>query len=220
VTLPDQLPGLLLLAASGLAREVAATVTDTHRLVGVLDDDPSRWGLPFAGSSISGPIEAAAIAGADAGVVICAGKGSARRAIAGRLAADVTRPAVRYLTVVHSSAVVPGGSALGVGCVLLPGVVLTADVVLGDHVVAMPGAVLTHDDVLEDFVTVCAGVKLGGSVVVGQAACLGAGSLIREGCRIGAGATVGMGAVVLQDVPAGEVWVGNPARPIRSRVTA
>ncbi len=28
-------------------------------------------------------------------------------------------------------------------------------------------------------------------------------------------ATVGMGAVVLNNIPAGEVWVGNPAKKLR-----
>jgi acetyltransferase-like isoleucine patch superfamily enzyme len=39
--------------------------------------------------------------------------------------------------------------------------------------------------------------------------------LVREKLSIGAGAVVGMGSVVLQDVPAGEVWAGVPARRIR-----
>ena len=41
---------------------------------------------------------------------------------------------------------------------------------------------------------------------------------LREGVRIGADATVGMGSVVLDDVPAGQTWVGVPARPIRTGV--
>jgi len=81
-------------------------------------------------------------------------------------------------------------------------------------VVRMPNAVLTHDDELADFVTVCAGVALAGAVRVGQAAYLGAGSLVRERCTVGAGAVLGLGAVAVRDVPAGQVWVGNPARPL------
>ena len=33
--------------------------------------------------------------------------------------------------------------------------------------------------------------------------------------RIGTGATIGAGAVVIKDVPAGEVWAGNPAHPLK-----
>ncbi|MBA2390657.1 MAG: acetyltransferase, partial [Geodermatophilaceae bacterium] len=44
---------------------------------------------------------------------------------------------------------------------------------------------------------------------------LGSGALLREGLAVGAGAVIGMGSVVLEDVPAGQVWVGNPARRLR-----
>lgn len=44
---------------------------------------------------------------------------------------------------------------------------------------------------------------------------IGANATIGPGLRIGQGATIGMGAVVTKDVPAGETWVGNPARPLR-----
>ena len=37
--------------------------------------------------------------------------------------------------------------------------------------------------------------------------------------QVGDDARIGMGAVVVTDVPAGEVWAGNPARPIRQRPT-
>jgi serine acetyltransferase len=39
--------------------------------------------------------------------------------------------------------------------------------------------------------------------------------MVREHVTVGAGSVVGMGSVVLRDVPAGEVWAGNPARRLR-----
>ena len=50
--------------------------------------------------------------------------------------------------------------------------------------------------------------------IVEDGASIGMGALIAPGVRIGANSTIGMGAVVLKDVPAGEMWVGNPAHPI------
>lgn len=49
---------------------------------------------------------------------------------------------------------------------------------------------------------------------VENGASIGMGALIGAGITIGKDAVIGMGAVVLKDVPAGEVWVGNPAHPI------
>lgn len=55
-------------------------------------------------------------------------------------------------------------------------------------------------------------VPQGGRVEDG--ASIGMGALIAAGVIIGKGAVVGMGAVVLKDVPAGETWIGNPAKLI------
>ena len=36
--------------------------------------------------------------------------------------------------------------------------------------------------------------------------------MILPGLTIGEGAMIGAGSVVTKDVPAGELWIGNPAR--------
>lgn len=48
-----------------------------------------------------------------------------------------------------------------------------------------------------------------------KGASIGAGSVILCGIEIGEKAMVGAGSVVTRDIPAGELWVGNPARFIR-----
>jgi UDP-3-O-[3-hydroxymyristoyl] glucosamine N-acyltransferase LpxD len=65
--------------------------------------------------------------------------------------------------------------------------------------------------------TIVAGTVIGGSAVIGDRVFIGINASIKNGVRIGNGATIGMGAVVLHDVPAGETWVGNPARPLATR---
>ena len=45
-----------------------------------------------------------------------------------------------------------------------------------------------------------------------RGASVGSGSVILCGHTVGEGAIVGAGSVVTKDVPAGEVWAGNPAR--------
>lgn len=51
-----------------------------------------------------------------------------------------------------------------------------------------------------------------------QGASIGSGSVILCGITIGRNALIGAGAVVTKNVPAGEVWVGNPARALRKPV--
>jgi len=54
-------------------------------------------------------------------------------------------------------------------------------------------------------------------VIVEPNAIIGAKSTIMAGVVVGTGAVIGCGSVVLKDVPAGEVWAGNPAMFIKFR---
>ncbi|OMH23854.1 acetyltransferase [Tersicoccus phoenicis] len=205
---------LILVAASGLARETAVALRGStrYRVRGYLDDDVALAGTSVDDLPVLGPIDAAASYG-DCSFVVCVGKGVVRAAIVRRLAGLGVGPD-RYGTVIAASVVVPGGCTVGVGSILLTGTVLTAAVTLGRHVVAMPHVVFTHDDEVGDYATFAAGVTLGGGVVVGPEAYVGMNAGVRERTRVGAGAVIGMGAVVLDDVPNGQTWAGVPARPI------
>lgn len=48
-----------------------------------------------------------------------------------------------------------------------------------------------------------------------KGATIGAGSTVLPGLTIGEGSMIGAGSVVTKDVPAGEIWVGNPAKFLR-----
>lgn len=212
--------GLVLVGASGLAREATAVAVLLQHdgPVQVVDDDPARWGTLHGLAPVLGGVDL--VTGlVDHEVLLTIGKGRLRRRVATRLAM-VGLGASRYATLLHPRLVLPGSCQIGRGSIALDGVVLTADVEVGEHVVLMPHVTLTHGCTVADYATLCAGVSLGGDVEVGEAAYLGMNASVREGVRIGADATVGMGSVVLDDVPAGETWVGVPARPIRTGVHA
>lgn len=210
---------LILVGAGGFARETAeavAAINDiepTWHLLGYLDDDTTLHGTPVGRYPVLGPISALAQY-PDARIVVCTGRPGnhfSKKAIVRKL--DL--PSERYATIVHPSASIGSSCEISPGTVVLAYTVATADVSIGAHVGVMPHVTLTHDDVLSDFVIVGAGTGLAGSVQVGEGAYVGAGALIRENRWIGPWALIGMGAVVLDDVPAGQVWVGVPARYLR-----
>lgn len=207
---------VLLVGAGGLAREVLAAIRMAGRPdpIGMLDDRPALAGTEVDGVPVLGGSDLVH-EHQDAQVIVCvanAHRPAGRREVVRRLGL----PAERYATVVHPHASVAPGVELGEGTVLLAGVVITAPQRVGAHVVAMPHVLLTHDDVVGDFVTMAGRATLAGAVEVGEAAYLGSGCLIREGVTIGAEAVIGMGATVLDDVPAGQTWVGLPARKLSS----
>lgn len=53
------------------------------------------------------------------------------------------------------------------------------------------------------------------SVVIEDGAFIGGGSFILKGSRIGKNSIIGAGSVVAGEIPANEIWAGNPAKFIR-----
>jgi sugar O-acyltransferase (sialic acid O-acetyltransferase NeuD family) len=211
---------LLLVGAGGFAREVAQavhainSVQPRFQLIGHLDDDERLHGRDVDGVPVIGSI-AAVTSYPAARLIVCTGSPSdyfSRKRIVERLR---LAPA-RFATIVHPQASVAMTATIAEGTVLLATAVVTARASIGRHVAVMPGVTITHDDVIGDYATFGAGARLAGGAVVEEGAYVGAGVLVREGRRIGAWSLVGMGAVVLHDVPPAEVWVGCPARRLRS----
>lgn len=52
-------------------------------------------------------------------------------------------------------------------------------------------------------------------IIIEDRVFIGAGSTILKGVRVGENSVIGAGSVVVKDVPANEVWAGNPARFIK-----
>ncbi|MGY4858319.1 NeuD/PglB/VioB family sugar acetyltransferase [Cryobacterium sp. AP23] len=208
---------LLLIGASGLAREVLAVLTGAGdpRRVAVLDDRAELHGTLLGSTPVLGTIDEVG-EHPGAAILICVGRGTRRETIAARLTL-LGIAEHRYTSVVHPAVDIPADCTVGAGSVLLAGVVLTAAVTVGRHVVAMPQVTLTHDNVVSDFATLCAGVTLGGSVRVGRGAYLGMNASVRENVTVGTAAVLGMGAVLLNDLPDGETWAGMPARSLGRR---
>lgn len=71
-----------------------------------------------------------------------------------------------------------------------------------------------HDVVVGDDCIICPMSSIAGHVTIGDRVRIDQGVTVKPFVTIGDGARLGMGAVVIRDVPAGETWVGNPARRI------
>ena len=54
-----------------------------------------------------------------------------------------------------------------------------------------------------------------GKVVIGKNVFIGMNTLIVNAVNIGDGAVIGAGSIVNRDIPAGEIWAGNPAKFIK-----
>lgn len=108
------------------------------------------------------------------------------------------------------------GTQLGVGCNVMSGAVLTADITLGEGVLVNLNCTIGHDVVVGDYCELSPGVHLSGHVALGTSCVLGTGAVVLPGIRIGANSIIGAGSVVTQDVAANSLAVGVPAKVIKT----
>ena len=115
---------------------------------------------------------------------------------------------------------------IGENCNICSHCFIENEAVIGNNVTIKCGVQVWDGITLEDNVFVGANVTFTNDrypksrstdwklekTIVEKGASIGAGSTILCGVTIGENAMIGIGSVVTHDVPAGEVWVGNPAR--------
>ncbi len=128
--------------------------------------------------------------------------------------------------------VVLPGARIGANCNICANVFIENDVVIGDNVTVKSGVQLWDGIVLEDDVFVGPNVTFTNDLyprsknagwkkantLIKKGASIGANATILAGITIGENAMVGAGSVVTKDVPANEVWAGNPARFVKNMV--
>ncbi|MEC5156966.1 acetyltransferase [Chryseobacterium sp. MP_3.2] len=120
-----------------------------------------------------------------------------------------------FETIIHSSAYVSRFSAVGEGTVIMPQVCINAEVTIGNHCIINTASTIEHECVIEDFVHISPKASLAGNITVRKGVQIGLGANIIQGITIGENAVIGAGTVVLNDVPANAVMVGNPGRILK-----
>jgi len=89
------------------------------------------------------------------------------------------------------------------------------DTVLGENTKIDNLVQIAHNVRIGRNCMLAAQTGISGSVVVEDGVAFGGRAGITDHIRVGAGARIAAAAGVMKDVPAGEMWVGSPARPIR-----
>ena len=143
--------------------------------------------------------------------------------------ADVQSQNIGKETNIWQFCVVLPDAKIGDNCNLCANVFVENDVFVGNNVTVKCGVQLWDGVTIEDNVFIGPNVTFTNDLfprskkypekfwktTVKKGASIGANATILCGITIGENAMIGAGSVVTKDVPAGEVWIGNPARCIR-----
>jgi sugar O-acyltransferase (sialic acid O-acetyltransferase NeuD family) len=115
----------------------------------------------------------------------------------------------------HPTAYVPDSCTVGVGSQILANSTVCVETVIGAACIINTGAIVDHECRIGAGVHIGPGASIAGCVEIESYATIYTGAVVAPRVRIGEGAIVGAGAVVIKDVPAHTVVVGNPARVIK-----
>jgi sugar O-acyltransferase (sialic acid O-acetyltransferase NeuD family) len=123
--------------------------------------------------------------------------------------------AERFACVIHPSAIIAPLAAIGYNVLIMAGVVMTSNCVVGNHVCVLPNTVIHHDVTIGNWSMIGSNVTVAGGTTIEDNCYIGSGSSVRNGLNLGAGSMLGLGSNLINDVSDGVTVAGNPARPVR-----
>lgn len=204
-----------IIGAGGFGREVLSWLRQSPELmsgsesISFLDDNPRALEGYNTGVSLAGSPGNVEVRTGDK--FVCA-IGDPRTRL--ELCRALRSRGAEFPVVRHPMTVVGENCRIGIGCILCPGVVVTANVVLGDFIVLNAQATVGHDARLGDGVTLSGHVDITGFARVGEGVFFGSHAVVLPRSEVGDYSRVGAGSVVLRRVKAGATVMGVPAKQI------
>ena len=192
-----------LIGAGGFAREVKAQIGD-HTIKCFVDDqywrENDEYIFPL---SKFDPTEYE--------VVVAIGDPRARFEMVSRLPKET-----EYFTFKHPSSQIIGNDVIiGKGSIICAGVIITTNVVVGEHAHLNLQTTVGHDCKIGDYFTTAPGAKVSGNCNIHDCVYVGTNASIKEKISIHSLVTIGLNAGVTSHIEEPGVYVGTPAKKIK-----
>jgi len=212
-------PRVVVIGCSGHARVVIDILEQNHscRIMGLLDTyrHPTTTVLGYQVLGSDDDLRALVDANICDSVFVAIGDNWIRSLVVDRVKRLV--PDVRFVTAIHASAQISRNVSVGVGTAIMAGAVVNSGCRIGDFCILNTCSSLDHDSTMEQYSSLAPRAVTGGSVSIGAFSAVAIGAVVSHAIRIGEQTVVGAGATVVNDIPAGVVAYGTPARIIRQR---
>jgi len=197
--------------ASGHAKVVIDIIErqGLYEIVFLIDDDPVLKGSNFYDYHVIGGKQALLEARNQiGGGIVAIGSNQARIAVSQWLSDN----RFDMVSAIHPSAQLGRGVTVKDGTVIMAGVIINSDCLIGRNVIINTRSSIDHDSTIGDGVHIAPGAILCGTVSIGEGTFVCAGATIIPNLTIGHNVIVGAGSTVIRDVQDNVTVVGNPAK--------
>jgi acetyltransferase EpsM len=124
-------------------------------------------------------------------------------------------PDERLPNIISRRAFVASTVRLAPGAAVMPFASISHDASIGRCAMVSTRSFVGHDTQVGPLCHLTATCVVGSQITIGKVATIGLHATVIEHCQIGDYALVGAAALVTKNIPAGQVWAGQPARYFR-----
>ena len=202
---------LLIFPYNGNGLEALDCIGSAYQFIGFIDDTPEKLGIEPNGYRVMN--RSALTDFSDAKVLAVPGSPTSYQSRK-ELIESLGIPKERFATVIHPSACISPLASIGSNVLIMAGVIVTSNAIVGSHTCILPNTVIHHDVALGEWSLVGSNVVIAGHTVIEENCYIGSASNIMNGLHVGSRSLIGFGSNVVKNVEANTRVVGNPARKI------
>lgn len=190
-----------------LIEDINQVSKEKYEIVGFIVDDNDQKGADYFGYPILGKLEDIKIA-SDCYIINNIGSSTAARR---KIDHRIFKKKQHIPSLIHPN-VETRYSKIGNGCIISKDVFIGAGSVIGNSACLRNTIFIAHDVKIGDYVFVSDQSVILGHVKINDYAYIGANVTILPRLNLAQNCLVGAGSVVTKDIPANQVFVGNPAK--------